>query len=103
MTEQLQFPTESRTVHHAKTTPVIHLDEYTREVGRAGVADARAILAACAPTVLGKDAGLSIRANRWEQRWRRHRMKDGTRTRAGIWTGSRSTTPIRGFPLQPDP
>ena len=61
MTEQLQFPTESRTVHHAKTTPVIPLDEYTREVGRAGVADARAILAACAPTVLGKDAGLSIR------------------------------------------
>ena len=61
MTEQLQFPTESRTVHHAKTTPVIHLDEYTREVGRAGVADARAILAACAPTVLDKDAELPSR------------------------------------------
>ena len=61
MTEQLQFPTESRTVHHAKTTPVIHLDEHTREIGRAGVADARAILAACAPTVLGKDAELSSR------------------------------------------
>ena len=61
MTEQLQFPTESQTVHHAKATPVIQLDEHTREIGRAGVADARAILAACAPTVLCKDSELSSR------------------------------------------
>ena len=33
---------------------MIHLDEHTRQIGRAGVADARAILAACAPTVLGE-------------------------------------------------
>ena len=61
MTEQLQFPTGSRTVHHAKLTSVIHLDEHTREVGRAGVAEARAILAACAPPVLGKGTELSGR------------------------------------------
>ena len=54
MTEQLQFPTGSRTVHHPRPTSVIHLDEHTRQIGRAGVADARAILAACAPTVLGE-------------------------------------------------
>ena len=61
MTEQLQFPTESQPVHHAKAPPVIQLDAHTREIGRAGVADARAILAACAPTVLCKDSELSSR------------------------------------------
>ena len=59
MTKQLQFPTGSRTVHHAKLTSVIHLDEHTREIGRAGVAEARAILAACAPPVLGEDTEFS--------------------------------------------
>ncbi len=59
MTEQLQFPTGSRTVHHPRPTTVIHLDEHTREIGRAGVADARAILAACAPTVLGEGSETS--------------------------------------------
>ena len=38
---------------------MIHLDEHTREIGRAGVADARAILAACAPTVLGEGSETS--------------------------------------------
>ena len=59
MTEQLQFPTGSLTVHHPRPTSVIHLDEHTREIGRAGVADARAILAACAPTVLGESSETS--------------------------------------------
>ena len=59
MTEQLQFPTRSRTVHHSRPTSVIRLDEHTREIGRAGVADARAILAACAPTVLGEGSETS--------------------------------------------
>jgi len=55
MTKQLRFPTGPR------PTPVTHLDEYTRRIGRAGVADARAILARCAPTVLDSGAGLSRR------------------------------------------
>ena len=38
---------------------MIHLDEHTRQIGRAGVADARAILAACAPTVLGEGSETS--------------------------------------------
>ncbi|MDP6867379.1 MAG: hypothetical protein VYD11_05620 [Actinomycetota bacterium] len=59
MTEQLQFPTGSRTVHHPRPTSVIHLDKHTREIGRAGVADARAILAACAPKVLGEGSETS--------------------------------------------
>ena len=61
MTEQLQFPTDSTAVHHAEPTSVIHLDEHTRQIGRAGVADARAILAACAPTVLDADTEISGR------------------------------------------
>lgn len=61
MTEQLQFPTGSRTVHPARPTPVTHLDEHTREIGRAGVAKSRAILATCAPTVFDKVTGLSDR------------------------------------------
>ena len=40
---------------------MIHLDEHTRQIGRAGVADARAILAACAPTVLDADTEISGR------------------------------------------
>ena len=40
---------------------VTHLDEHTRRIGQAGVASARAILAACAPTVLDQGAGLSAR------------------------------------------
>ena len=40
---------------------MIHLDEDTRRIGRAGVANARATLAACAPTVLGEDAEISSR------------------------------------------
>ena len=59
MTEQLQFPTGFRTVHHSRPTSVIRLDEYTRKIGRAGVADARAILAACAATVLGEGSETS--------------------------------------------
>ena len=40
---------------------MIHLDEHTRRIGRAGVADARAILAACAATALGEGAEISDR------------------------------------------
>ena len=59
MIKQLQFPTGCRTAQHAGPTSVIHLDEQTRRIGRAGVADARAILAACAPTALGEGAEIS--------------------------------------------
>lgn len=59
MTKQLRFPAGST----AARSPAVprHLDEHTREIGRAGVASARAVLASCAPTILERGAGLSCR------------------------------------------
>ena len=59
MTKQLRFPTGSSVAR----SPAVqrHLDEYTRQIGRAGVASARAVLASCAPTVLDAGAGVSHR------------------------------------------
>ena len=55
MTKQLRFPTGPR------PTPVTHLDEYTRRIGRAGVADARAILfRSRTPFELPRDASLDV-------------------------------------------
>ena len=59
MTKQLRFPAGST----AARSPAVarHLDEHTREIGRAGVANARAVLASCAPTILEGGAGMSRR------------------------------------------
>ena len=56
MTKQLRFPIGST----ATRPPAVpqRLDEHTRQIGRAGVASARAVLASCAPTVLEGGAGV---------------------------------------------
>jgi len=59
MTKQLRFPAGS-TGSRSRAVPR-HLDELTRQIGRAGVASARAVLASCAPTVLEGGAGVSGR------------------------------------------
>ena len=59
MTKQLRFPAGST---DARSRSVLrHLDEHTRQIGRAGVASARAVLASCAPTILEGGAGVSGR------------------------------------------
>ena len=59
MTKQLRFSVGS-TDARSRAVPR-HLDKHTRQIGRAGVASARAVLASCAPTVLEGGAGVSGR------------------------------------------
>jgi hypothetical protein len=60
MNKQLRFPAGSS----AARSPAVqrHIDEHTRQIGRAGVASARAVLASCSPTVLDAGAGVSRRS-----------------------------------------